>query len=219
MSEADSTAAARWQAPEADQAVPRLPALPARHRALGQEDSRASCTTSARGTTPTPRSRSTWNRRTPCTPAASRARHPTGVTVKDLCNEFLNAKQALVDSGELTNRSWQDYKAACDLIVSHFGKARLVADLDPDDFAALRSKMAKKWGPVTLGQRHPAHSRRLQVRLRQRPDRPPGALRPERSSGRPERRCASTGRRRGRSCSPPTKSAACSTPPARRCRR
>jgi integrase len=26
-----------------------------------------------------------------------------------------------------------------------------VADLDPDDFAALRNKMAKKWGPVTLG--------------------------------------------------------------------
>jgi integrase len=26
-----------------------------------------------------------------------------------------------------------------------------VADLDPDDFATLRSKMAKRWGPVTLG--------------------------------------------------------------------
>jgi integrase len=56
-----------------------------------------------------------------------------------------------VDSGELTNRSWQDYKAACDLIVSHFGKGRLVADIDPDDFAGLRGKMAKKRGPVTLG--------------------------------------------------------------------
>src|SRR5262249_21771595 len=58
---------------------------------------------------------------------------------------------ALVDSGELTKRSWQDYKAACDLCVSRFGKGRLVADLDPEDFAALRNKMAKKWGPVTLG--------------------------------------------------------------------
>jgi integrase len=74
-----------------------------------------------------------------------------GVTLKDLCNQFLNAKQSLVNSGELTNRSWQDYKAACVLITSHFGKGRLVADLDPDDFATLRSKMAKKWGPVTLG--------------------------------------------------------------------
>jgi integrase len=74
-----------------------------------------------------------------------------GTTVKDLCNRFLTAKLALVQSGELTNRSWQDYKAACDLIVSHFGKGRLVADLDPEDFAALRTKMAKRWGPVTLG--------------------------------------------------------------------
>jgi integrase len=63
----------------------------------------------------------------------------------------LNAKQALVDSGELTNRSWQDYKAACDLIVDQFGKGRVVADLDPDEFAAFRRAMAKKWGPVTLG--------------------------------------------------------------------
>jgi integrase len=74
-----------------------------------------------------------------------------GVTIKELCNRFLNAKQALVDSGELTKRSWQDYKAACDLIVSRFGKSRLVADLDPEDFSALRTKLAVKWGPVTLG--------------------------------------------------------------------
>jgi integrase len=74
-----------------------------------------------------------------------------GVTVKELCNQFHNAKLALVESGELTNRSWQDYKAAGDLVVLNFGKSRLVADLDPDDFAALRAEMAKKWGPVTLG--------------------------------------------------------------------
>jgi integrase len=74
-----------------------------------------------------------------------------GLTVKELCNLFLNAKRALVASGELTERSWQDYKAACDLLVSHFGKGRLVADLGPDDFAALRDRMAKRWGPVTLG--------------------------------------------------------------------
>src|SRR5712671_485028 len=36
----------------------------------------------------------------------------TGVTVKEVCNRFLNAKQCRVDSGEMTNRSWQDYKAA-----------------------------------------------------------------------------------------------------------
>src|SRR5438034_8663961 len=45
-----------------------------------------------------------------------------GVTVRELANKFLAFKKSRVDSGELTNRSWEDYKAACDLIVSHFGK-------------------------------------------------------------------------------------------------
>ena len=74
-----------------------------------------------------------------------------GLTIKQLCNDFLNAKRALVQSGELTNRSWEDYKAACDLLISHFGKGRLVEDIHPDDFAELRAKLAKYWGPGTLG--------------------------------------------------------------------
>ena len=74
-----------------------------------------------------------------------------GLTVKELGNRFLNAKAAARDAGELTPRSWLDYKAASDLIVQQFGKTRLVADLDPEDFADLRNKLAKKWGPVTLG--------------------------------------------------------------------
>src|SRR5262249_22309186 len=73
-----------------------------------------------------------------------------GLTVKELANHFLNAKQALVDAGELSPRSWTDYKDACDLLVAQVGKTRLVADLDPTDFAALRNKMAKRWGPHRL---------------------------------------------------------------------
>jgi integrase len=73
------------------------------------------------------------------------------MTVKDLANGFLNHKQALVESEELSPRMWQDYKAAADVLVSHLGKSRSVADVGPDDFASLRKKLAKKWGPVTLG--------------------------------------------------------------------
>src|SRR5215831_3869110 len=58
-----------------------------------------------------------------------------GLTVKQLCNQFLNAKQALVDSGELLSRTWTDYKATTNLLVARFGKSRLVEDLGPDDFA------------------------------------------------------------------------------------
>jgi integrase len=74
-----------------------------------------------------------------------------GLTVKEMVNGFLRAKMAARDAGELSPRSWQDYKAVCDLLIAHFGKSRLVADLDPDDFADLRTKMSKTWGPVTLG--------------------------------------------------------------------
>jgi integrase len=74
-----------------------------------------------------------------------------GLTVKDLANGFLNAKQALVDAGELSPRTWADYKEACDLIVSGFGKGRALADLDHDDFAKLRDRMARKWGPHRVG--------------------------------------------------------------------
>jgi integrase len=72
-------------------------------------------------------------------------------TMKRLCDDFLNAKLDLQESGELSPRTFNDYKATTDLIIDHFGRGRLVADLDTDDFAALRNKLAKKWGPVTLG--------------------------------------------------------------------
>jgi len=74
-----------------------------------------------------------------------------GVTVKDVANAFLNHKDALLDAGELSPRSRADYQEAADLLVSQLGKSRLVADLGPDDFAAMRKRMAKKWGPVRLG--------------------------------------------------------------------
>jgi integrase len=76
---------------------------------------------------------------------------PDALTVKGLANAFLTHKLALLDAGELSRRSWADYKEVAELLVSHFGRGRLVADLAPDDFAGLRKKMAKCWGPVRLG--------------------------------------------------------------------
>jgi integrase len=73
-----------------------------------------------------------------------------GLTVKELVNGFLNAKQAQVDVGELSPLTWNDYKRTCDLLVKECGKQRIVADLGPDDFGALRNKMARQWGPHHL---------------------------------------------------------------------
>lgn len=73
-----------------------------------------------------------------------------GLTVKDMVNAFLNAKLESMDAGEIVPRTWQDYKEAGDILINTFGKRRLVADIGPDDFAKLRNKLAKKWGPKTL---------------------------------------------------------------------
>jgi integrase len=86
---------------------------------------------------------------------------PEAVTVKDSANAFLNAKQALVDAGELSPRTWDDYKLVCDLVVAHLGKARLVSDIRPDDFTPLRNKMAKRWGPHRLGAKLIQYTRSL----------------------------------------------------------
>ncbi len=109
---------------------PDFPLFP--HAAgAGRRRSAASCTTSARGPTPTARWRSTWSRRTPCTPAASRGPTRRPSTVKDVANAFLNHKTALLDAGELSPAHLGELQAGRRPLVAHMGKTRLVADLTP----------------------------------------------------------------------------------------
>jgi integrase len=75
---------------------------------------------------------------------------PAGVTIKDVANAFLNHKQALVDAGELSPRTWLKYREVCEMLVGQFGKRRLVVDIGPDDFAALRRWMTKRWGVLRV---------------------------------------------------------------------
>jgi integrase len=86
---------------------------------------------------------------------------PAGVTVKDVCNDFLNAKKALMDNAELSPRTFADYKQVCGLVVAHLGKSRLASDVGPDDFASLRKKVAKTWGPARLGTKLIQYTRSL----------------------------------------------------------
>jgi hypothetical protein len=55
------------------------------------------------------------------------------------------------DQGRRNSRLFAEYKECTDLCVNQFGANRLVDDLATDDFAQLRATMAKKWGPVRLG--------------------------------------------------------------------
>jgi integrase len=74
-----------------------------------------------------------------------------GPTVRDLLNRFLAAKQTLVESGELTPRSFADYKSTCDGIRDEFGLDCRVLALGAENFEKFRARIAKRCGPVRLG--------------------------------------------------------------------
>jgi integrase len=73
-----------------------------------------------------------------------------GVTVADLCNRFLTAKRHLLDTRELSPRTWHSYHQSCAKLVAALGGSRPVAGLAPLDFETLRAVLAKGRGPVTL---------------------------------------------------------------------
>jgi integrase len=73
-----------------------------------------------------------------------------GLTVADLCNRFLTAKLRKLQAGAIGVRMFAEYKATTDLLVTAFGKTRLVDDLAADDFESLRATMAQRWGPERL---------------------------------------------------------------------
>lgn len=76
---------------------------------------------------------------------------PDHLTVHLLCAKFLTTKLADVKTGELSQRSLDDYAATCRLVQKAFTKGRLVSDLGPDDFEKLKKRMSRTWGPVRLG--------------------------------------------------------------------
>jgi len=75
---------------------------------------------------------------------------PDALTVKDLANAFLLHKEAMVLAGELSPHTFRGYKEACVAILGNFGKERLAADLGTEDFAEMRNKLSRAWGPHRL---------------------------------------------------------------------
>lgn len=79
-----------------------------------------------------------------------------GLTIKDLVNRFLTTKRHLVDTRDITARTFADYYATCLRVAEVFGKTRLAIDLEADDFEMLRKQICKgkngrPVGPVALG--------------------------------------------------------------------
>lgn len=74
-----------------------------------------------------------------------------GLELRALVNRFLAAKQSLVETGELSQRTWADYYRTADAVLEVFGKGRQVDTLTPDDFQRLRSQLARERSHVALG--------------------------------------------------------------------
>jgi integrase len=73
-----------------------------------------------------------------------------GIVLGDLCERFLNAKRALVESGELSPRTFGQYRSNCEKLIAQFGKHRPVNDIAADDFEALRVVFGKTCGVVGI---------------------------------------------------------------------
>lgn len=73
-----------------------------------------------------------------------------GFTVRDLANQFLDAKTQQRESGALEPRTLADYRRACDAMVGFFGKGREVASISRDSLKAFRASLAKGVSPKTL---------------------------------------------------------------------
>jgi integrase len=80
----------------------------------------------------------------------SRPAKTDGITVGELCNEFLTAKKALLDTRELTPRTFANYKGGTDLLVATLGKSACAAGVTAADFGRLREAMARGRGVVSL---------------------------------------------------------------------
>jgi hypothetical protein len=66
------------------------------------------------------------------------------LTVKDVANAFRNAKQEALRAGELSPRTWADYRAILDALVGGLGKHRAVTSLGPE------LRLAPGPGSITL---------------------------------------------------------------------
>lgn len=75
----------------------------------------------------------------------------SAVTVHVVSNAFLSHKESLRVSGEITQRTYDEYYATCLRLLSFFGDNQDATGISPAMFGELRASIAAQWGPVRLG--------------------------------------------------------------------
>ena len=64
------------------------------------------------------------------------------LTVRVLVNQFLTDRKPLVDSGELSQRTWNDYHSMGATLIERLGRDKHVEDISQEDLAVYRSALA-----------------------------------------------------------------------------
>jgi hypothetical protein len=75
---------------------------------------------------------------------------PGDVLVRDVCNEFFNAKRKRLVLKKISRRMFEEYEDITTLITQQFGATTPVNRLKAKDFEELREHMESRWGPVRL---------------------------------------------------------------------
>jgi hypothetical protein len=64
-------------------------------------------------------------------------RSDIGLSVRDVCNSFMNSKRSRREAGTLSPRTFIQYYGTCDMLIQQFAASRAVSDLRPTDFDKL----------------------------------------------------------------------------------
>ncbi|HBE70981.1 MAG TPA: integrase [Planctomycetaceae bacterium] len=67
------------------------------------------------------------------------------ITVYDLCNHWLSHKETLLKLGELTQGTWDEYKATCEFLVGEVGKTLPAKLCGPQRFESIRLALARRY--------------------------------------------------------------------------
>lgn len=79
-----------------------------------------------------------------------RQRGGDDLTVRDLLNHFLSAEEDAASTGQITARTFRDYRPTCNRVARVFGLSRLVNDLTAEDFGSLKRKLGKSMQPSSM---------------------------------------------------------------------
>jgi integrase len=75
------------------------------------------------------------------------------VVVADIAENWIQGVQDLVETGERSGRTLEEYKATAQFVIDQVGKARIAETLGPDDFKEIRRRLAKRYNLVGLTKR------------------------------------------------------------------